>query len=375
MARRTSLEWLFGALLVLPGVALASASRFIADDYCMGALVARHGFLAAQVVWYQTWTGRITGTLGQTIGALPGPDAAWLLPVVLAIAVPFALGWALRPIAPFWIGPLLFLALVVAIPQPLQDLAWPDGAGTYLFPFPALAVLVGLELRDRRGLILPAVAGFFVGGSNETLAFGAGAAWLFLLVAYRRPTCAVALAGIAIGVALDAAGPGTAVRAAALNPPGLGGTFYGALSGMGLIVKFILEPWSWAAALVAGTFLQIRPSWRQVAFAWDIALIALFAAMVPNALVEGNILVPRAWIGPEFGLLLAVALTGSALGARWPLPSLAVGAALAGCLAALALSVSMTLETTRDPTSWRLDSPPTTVPWVVQCMSDYYSSR
>jgi hypothetical protein len=111
-----------------------------------------------------------------------------------------------------------------------------------------------------------------------------------------------------------------------------------------------------------------------VAFAWDIALIALFAAMVPNALVEGGILVPRAWIGPEFGLLLAVALTGSALGARRPLPSLAVGAALAVCLAALALSVSMTLETTRDPSSWRLDSPPTTVPWVVQCMSDYYSA-
>jgi len=341
----------------------------------MGALVAHHGYLGAQVVWYQTWTGRIAGTLGQTLGSLPGPEAAWVLPVTLAITVPLALGWALRPVAPFWIGPLLFLALVVAIPERLQDLAWPNGGGTYLFPFLALAVLIGLELRGRRGMILPALAGFFVGGSNEVLAFGAGAAWLLLLVAYRRPTLAAALAGIAIAVALDAVAPGTAARAVGLNPPHLYGVpFYAAQSGATLLISFVTEPRAWAAALLAGMFMPIRPSSRLVAFAWVIALVALCAAMLPNALVDRSVLVARAWIGPEFGLLLALALTGSALAARRPSPRLA-GAALAVCVVALVVGVSATLATTGNLDSWHLGSPPTTTQWVVQCISDYYSSH
>jgi len=121
--------------------------------------------------------------------------------------------------------------------------------------------------------------------------------------------------------------------------------------------------------------LPLRPSSRLVALAWLVALVALAAAMVPNAIVDRTVLTARAWIGPEFGLLVAVALTGGAIGARRKSVRLAVSAALALCVVALTLGVLATRATTPSIEAWHLGSPPTTTPWVQQCMSDYYSSR
>lgn len=232
---------LAGALA--PFIVLIAFNQAGADDYCFASALKDKSFWAAQIDWYEHWTGRFVSTLlvsAVTAGGIPSVAFA-TVPLINIAAVFIALalmGHTLLATAATRTEvataacaiTTLFLA---SMPNVAQGIYWVSGSLTYTLPTALLLVALALSVRAERAATtrarwlltsLGCSCVFAASGASETLAavatVGAGlGAWSAL----RRgispwPILPYALAAIGAGL-LIAAAPGLNERVAGFERP------------------------------------------------------------------------------------------------------------------------------------------------------------
>jgi hypothetical protein len=152
--------WLLAACFILALIAyayLGSYSRYMADDYSALRPVQTHGFLGAQISWYQAWTGRFSYTFLNSVAALLGPGMPRVTPGLL-LALWFAAAvWAIYHLHSLsgsisWSRVVLFAGFIIfatleTAPNVSQSLYWQAAALTHVAPFIPLSFYVGLVSR------------------------------------------------------------------------------------------------------------------------------------------------------------------------------------------------------------------------------------
>jgi hypothetical protein len=103
---------------------LGTYSRYMADDYSAFTRIRTHGFLGAQINWYQAWTGRFSFTFVNSLVALLGPTTPRFVPGLLLALWFTAAVWAVyrihslsgkisRPRVVLFAGFIIFATLTV----------------------------------------------------------------------------------------------------------------------------------------------------------------------------------------------------------------------------------------------------------------------
>src|SRR5215216_8044412 len=109
----------------------------MADDYSGLRPVQTHGFLAAQLNWYQGWTGRFSYTFVYSLLGLIGPATPRFMPGLLLTLWFAATVWAIYRIHSLsarisWSKVLLFAGFLIfatleTAPNICQSLYWQAG--------------------------------------------------------------------------------------------------------------------------------------------------------------------------------------------------------------------------------------------------------
>lgn len=149
--------WLLAACFVVALIAyadLGSYSRYMADDYAALRPIQSHGFVGAQIKWYQAWTGRFSYTFINSLAAVLGPAMPRLVPGLLLTLWFAAAAWAIHQIHSLsgrisWPRVLLFTGFIIfatleTAPNVSQSLYWQSASLTHVAPFIPLSLYVGL---------------------------------------------------------------------------------------------------------------------------------------------------------------------------------------------------------------------------------------
>jgi hypothetical protein len=126
----------------------------MADDYAALRPIQSHGFLGAQISWYQAWTGRFSYTFLNSLAALLGPAMPRVVPGLLLTLWFAAAVWASYQIHSLsgsisWPRVVLFPAFIIfatleTAPNVSQSLYWQSASLTHVAPFIPLTLFVGL---------------------------------------------------------------------------------------------------------------------------------------------------------------------------------------------------------------------------------------
>jgi hypothetical protein len=126
----------------------------MADDYAALRPIQSHGFLGAQISWYQAWTGRFSYTFLNSLAALFGPAMPRVVPGLLLTLWFAAAVWASYQIHSLsgcisWPRVVLFPAFIIfatleTAPNVSQSLYWQSASLTHVAPFVPLTLFVGL---------------------------------------------------------------------------------------------------------------------------------------------------------------------------------------------------------------------------------------
>jgi hypothetical protein len=126
----------------------------MADDYAALRPIQSHGFLGAQISWYQAWTGRFSYTFLNSLAALLGPAMPRVVPGLLLTLWFAAAVWASYQIHSLsgsisWPRVILFPAFIIfatleTAPNVSQSLYWQSASLTHVAPFIPLTLFVGL---------------------------------------------------------------------------------------------------------------------------------------------------------------------------------------------------------------------------------------
>jgi hypothetical protein len=126
----------------------------MADDYAALRPIQSHGFLGAQISWYQAWTGRFSYTFLNSLAALLGPAMPRVVPGLLLTLWFAAAVWASYQIHSLsgsisWPRVILFPAFIIfatleTAPNVSQSLYWQSASLTHVAPFVPLTLFVGL---------------------------------------------------------------------------------------------------------------------------------------------------------------------------------------------------------------------------------------
>jgi hypothetical protein len=126
----------------------------MADDYAALRPIQSHGFLGAQIRWYQAWTGRFSYTFINSLAALLGPAMPRFVPGLLLTLWFAAAVWATYQMyslsgSTSWPRVVLFPSFIIfatleTAPNVSQSLYWQSAALTHVAPFIPLTLYVGL---------------------------------------------------------------------------------------------------------------------------------------------------------------------------------------------------------------------------------------
>lgn len=225
-------------LIALTCVAVAACAAWIgtfthpqADDYVYGNLARDHGVFGGMVEYYMTWNGRIVAStfcflaLGADIplGVYRALPAALLLGLFLAFrAFVGALVPRGVPRTNRWLmAAMLTLLYFTGMTSLREGMYWASGSLNYQPSHMLGLLLAALLLRrpvPRWAIWLAPPLALAMAMANESgmlveaMALAAGVAWAFSTRAPNRFVWAAALAGCALGMALDLAAPGLRVR-------------------------------------------------------------------------------------------------------------------------------------------------------------------
>lgn len=163
-------------------------TRFTADDYCTAGLQRAAGFVAAQLYWYESWSGRFSYYFTIGLVELLGPWTTQIMPTLAIVTFVGASAWAVYPLARWhrWpngglvsalLGGAFVLVCLQGAPDFDQSVLWQTGMFTYVFPLILFMVYAGWLARQvwradaprsRLGLVLSSGLLFFIAGLSET---------------------------------------------------------------------------------------------------------------------------------------------------------------------------------------------------------------
>jgi hypothetical protein len=272
----------------------------MADDFSVLRPVQTHGFLGAQISWYQAWTGRFTYTFLNSLAALLGPTMPRFTPALLLTLWFAAAVWASYRIHSMsgsvsWPRIVLFPALVIfatleTAPNVSQSLYWQSAALTHVAPFIPLSLYVGLvsrgasktHLSRRFSIACAGILTFVAGGLADAYivfqTFGLILAILALeafagaeLKSRIRSLLIVGLVGSLLAFAIVVASPGNSVRQAYF--PRLGGwkiLGFTILYSVGFVGKLVLmHPIIFLVSLTLPLLVVLREFSRSHEPRWD----------------------------------------------------------------------------------------------------------
>ncbi|MBI1259902.1 MAG: hypothetical protein GC204_20730 [Chloroflexi bacterium] len=352
MTRRNRL--LIAFLLLIPLLAytfISVYSRLMADDYCYAVSFRQYGLLGSISYYYENWFGRISQTVGATLGSALGVGFAQIFPILLLLIWFVGLWWLCRELAEMlhwndhltiFIGAELILyATLAGTAQIYHSLYWISGFFPYTVPLVLATYLLAIVVRTiRRGgvsllelavsLILTGIAEL----SSEpfALAFIGALAGGIVGVLLFRPRSEVRRAALTLlipnllvaGIALVimVAAPGNAVR------QGLFPTTHAPVAlvtqsliyaGAIIISLILIAPLSlplalFLPALIAysqpRTQIARRTLRRWIAFAFLVAFGLIFLLTVPAIYATSTAPPARVLIIPQFVLVGACVVMG-----------------------------------------------------------------
>lgn len=231
---------------------VGSFGRPLSDDYCMASIFRSHGFLGAQRVWYEQWSGRFSYVMVTDLANLIGPKIIPFLPATVLSSWLAALTWAIfsavgdsfrigRTVLSLLLAETIIVGTLATTASLYQSLYWQTGVITYVMPLVFGTTYFGLLGRiamtgqtPGRGLaLLGGTLTFVAAGFSESFAVlqlvGLILA-LFLSVALRpqgllSKECQVflliGLIGAILGAALLVIAPGNDARMAEASAVGL----------------------------------------------------------------------------------------------------------------------------------------------------------
>jgi len=229
----------------------SSFTRYMVDDYCLAVDLHTRGFLASQVFWYQTWSGRFTWNFVMNAVALLGPGIVSVLPAVALAAWGLAITWA---IGRWWFATRLPKSLLVhfalaatalyvtlaSTPNVVQSLYWQTNMLSVITPLLLLTIYAGMlgswiggPAPGRFSFLRLVAAGglpFVIAGCTEAaaaLVVGVLGLATAVLAVSRRTSArasmvkifAIGFAGSLLALGLMWFSPGTHRRLAIENPP------------------------------------------------------------------------------------------------------------------------------------------------------------
>lgn len=215
----------------------------MADDFAALRPVRNRGLLAAQIAWYQGWTGRFSYTFVYSLLAVIGPATTRFVPGVLLTLWFVSTVWAVYRIqsasgriswskVALFAGLLCFATLETA-PNIYQSLYWQAAALTHFIAFIPLSLFVGLIFRpvgDERKSLLHKFrllgAGILTlvgGGFSDTYVVLQSCGLILSIVAISifaekefksriKPFLMAGLVGSLVALIIVAAAPGNSVR-------------------------------------------------------------------------------------------------------------------------------------------------------------------
>ena len=222
---------------------LGTYSRYMADDFSALRPVQSHGFLGAQITWYQSWTGRFSFSLLNSLFALLGPAMPRFTPGLLLTFWFAAAVWAsyqiyslsgsiTRPRVVLGAAFIIFATLETA-PNLSQSLYWQTAALTHFTPFIPLSLYVGLISQGVRrkhfsrkfSLACAGILTFVAGGLADAYVVFQSCALILAILAVEvfagaelqsriRAFLVAGLIGSLLAFTIVLASPGNAVRQA-----------------------------------------------------------------------------------------------------------------------------------------------------------------
>ena len=167
MTRRT--QQLIAVILLFPLLVYAFTSiysRLMADDFCYAVSYRLYGLAGSISYYYENWFGRISQTIGATVGSALGVGFAEIFPMLLLVAWLIGLWWLCHEIAQMlhwnnrwtvFIGAELLLYTTLAgTAQIYHSLYWISGVFPYTVPLVLATYQAAIVLRAlRRGFVSP----------------------------------------------------------------------------------------------------------------------------------------------------------------------------------------------------------------------------
>ena len=138
----------------------------MADDFCYAVSFHQYGLLGSVRYYYDNWFGRLSQTVGATLGSALGVPFAQIFPIFLLVIWLIGLWWLCRELSKLLhredsltilIGAELILyATLAGAAQIYHSLYWISGVFPYTVPLVLTTYQAALVLRAfRRGRVSP----------------------------------------------------------------------------------------------------------------------------------------------------------------------------------------------------------------------------
>ena len=289
----------------------------MADDYAALRPVTTHGFVGAQINWYQAWTGRFSFTFLYSLLALLGPATPRFIPALLLtlwFAAAVSTTYQIHSLSGensfarvvIFAGFIIFATLETA-PNVTQSLYWQTAALTHVAPFIPLSAYVGLVSRGvgkthkhslhKFNVAFAGTLMFLAGGLGDAYVVFQSCGLIFSLLAIEifagadlksriRGFLIVGLVGSLLALTIVVGSPGNTVRQAFFPKQFscwevLGVTV---LYSVGFVAKLVLtHPIIFSISMVLPVLMVLRDSCHHDEPPWDRRLCIRLLLITPIA--------------------------------------------------------------------------------------------
>lgn len=223
----------FIPIIILLGVGLyfilttSPFVRYWADDFCSAVFLRNNGYLRAQVLWWQSWTGRYSYIAFLDLFESIGPWVVRFLPILIAILMTVSL----IPVFFFEsiLAPLFILLVLINAPNLTQSFYWQVGSLNYAFEFIFFNLFISLIIWPKRkfAYLLAFILPFIAGGFSEAFALPQIILIVFMMfLVYignfsekkmRIRLLIIGLAGAILSILIMLLSPGNAVRSSLVD--------------------------------------------------------------------------------------------------------------------------------------------------------------
>jgi hypothetical protein len=345
-------------------VSIALFDRMSADDFSYTAVAFTHGVFKAQLIWYNSFTGKfINNFLVTVFGMLSSANGSTTLYFFITLALLFSailiflkkiVGSRMNFFYTLLLSALFLVSYYLITPNKNESWYWLSGAVEYLWPTIFALVAIGFSLEKRQNLpvrLALFLLGFLIGGGSEVngTIFVVGIFFSLLLIAFKNffemrdrnlgrflgilfnqnalfGNLLFAFAGAAASFSIMFFAPGNVIR---IKGPGsdemsiAGAVFYSLQKGPELLLSMVKENAVYLGSLtviLSAFFYQQKviidseesdekQILKKIFFILVIPLFLSFFYMLPGYKALGRVLPDRAEINLSFVILLSLLFT------------------------------------------------------------------